>query len=71
MQIYLSFSEIVIPVTLIAPHAVNKVTSLAGFKNKAASQPLGEVGHLGFHSFVQRFPNSCVFPLSPRLPAAC
>lgn len=70
MQLCLSFSEIVIRLTLIASHAVNKVTSLTDCKNKAASQPLREVGHWGFHSFVQRFPNSCAFPLSPRLPAA-
>lgn len=45
MQLRLSFSEIVIPLTKIASQVANKVASLAGSQNKAASEPLREVGH--------------------------
>lgn len=45
MQLYMSFSEIVTLLTLIASQVSNKVASLAGSQNKAASQPRREVGH--------------------------
>lgn len=45
MQLCLSFSEIVTPLTTIASQVANKVASLAGSQNKAASQPFREVGH--------------------------
>ena len=45
MQRCFSFDKIVTPLTTIASQVANKVASLAGSQNKAASQPLGEVGH--------------------------
>lgn len=45
MQLHLSLSEIVTPLTTTASQVANNVASLAGSQNKAASQPLREVGH--------------------------
>lgn len=45
MQLCLSFSAIVTPLISIASQVANEVASLTGSQNKAASQPLREVGH--------------------------